>query len=88
LGQWISETSIFIYDYERCNGIKLLKKVIEYTFCAPPTIYRFLIKENIEDYVFSNISYFSNEGELLPSEVPKRFKGIYGLTIKEIFAKT
>lgn len=90
-GQWTAGTSIFIYDYERFNGIKLLEKVIEHkvnTFCAPPTIYRFLIKEKIEGYDFSNISYVTTAGEPLPPEVSKRFKEISGLTIKEGFGQT
>lgn len=90
-GQWIAGTAVFIYDYERFNGIKLLEKIIEYkvnTFCAPPTIYRFLIKENIEGYNFSNLSYVTTAGEPLPPEVSKKFKEISGLTIKEGFGQT
>jgi len=88
-GQWIAGTAVFIY--ERFNGIKLLEKIIEYkvnTFCAPPTIYRFLIKENIEGYDFSNLSYVTTAGEPLPPEVSKKFKEISGLTIKEGFGQT
>jgi len=90
-GQWIAGTTVFIYDYERFNGIKLLEKIIEYkvnTFCAPPTIYRFLIKENIDGYDFSNLSYVTTAGEPLPPEVSKKFKEISGLTIKEGFGQT
>lgn len=90
-GQWIAGTTVFIYDYKRFNGIKLLEKIIEYkvnTFCAPPTIYRFLIKENIEGYDFSNLSYVTTAGEPLPPEVSKKFKEISGLTIKEGFGQT
>ena len=90
-GQWIAGTSIFIYDYVRFNGIKLLEKVIENkvnTFCAPPTIYRFLIKENIKGYDFSNIHYVTTAGEPLPPEVSERFYDISGLRIKEGFGQT
>ena len=90
-GQWIAGTAIFIYDYNRFNGIKLLEKIIENkvtTFCAPPTVYRFLIKEKIEGYDFSNITYVATAGEPLPPEVSKRFKDISGLTIKEGFGQT
>ncbi len=90
-GQWISGTGIFIYDYDRFNGIKLLEKIIENkvnTFCAPPTVYRFLIKENISGYDFSNLTYVTTAGEPLPPEVSKRFKEISGLTIKEGFGQT
>ena len=90
-GQWISGTAIFIYDYVRFNGIKLLEKIIENkvtTFCAPPTIYRFLIKEKIEGYDFSNLTYVATAGEPLPPEVSRRFREISGLTIKEGFGQT
>lgn len=68
-GQWIAGTGVFIYDYERFNGLKLLNKIIENkvtTFCAPPTIYRFLIKGNVEEYDFSNLTYVTTAGEPLP----------------------
>ena len=90
-GQWIAGTSVFIYDYDRFNGIKLLEKIIENkvtTFCAPPTIYRFLIKEKIEGYDFSNLTYVTTAGEPLPPEVSKRFSEISGLTIREGFGQT
>ena len=90
-GQWISGTAIFIYDYVRFNGIKLLEKIIENkvtTFCAPPTIYRFLIKEKIEGYDFSNLTNVTTAGEPLPPEVSRRFRDISGMTIKEGFGQT
>lgn len=90
-GQWIAGTSVFIYDYERFNGLNLLNKLIENkvnTFCAPPTIYRFLIKEKIEGYDFSNITYVTTAGESLPPEVSIKFKEISGLRIKEGFGQT
>ena len=90
-GQWIAGTSIFIYDYDRFNGIKLLEHVIENkvnTFCAPPTVYRFLIKEKISGYDFSNMTYVTTAGEPLPPEVSDRFYDISGLRIKEGFGQT
>ena len=90
-GQWISGTGIFIYDYDRFDGIKLLENVIKFkvnTFCAPPTVYRFLIKENIQGYDFSNITYVTTAGEPLPPEVSDRFYDISGLRIKEGFGQT
>lgn len=90
-GQWIAGTALFIYDYERFDGIKLLEKIIENkvtTFCAPPTIYRFLIKGNIEGYDFSNLTHVTTAGEPLPPEVSKKFKEISGLRIREGFGQT
>ena len=90
-GQWISGTAIFIYDYVRFNGIRLLEKIIENkvdTFCAPPTVYRFLIKEKIDGYDFSNLKYVATAGEPLPPEVSDRFYDISGLRIREAFGQT
>ena len=93
-GQWISGTAIFIYDYVRFNGLKLVEKIIDYnvdTFCAPPTIYRFMIKElkdDMEKYDFSNLKYVTTAGEPLPPEVSNRFYDISGLRIKEGFGQT
>lgn len=90
-GQWISGTGIFIYDYERFDGIKLLEKIIENkvnTFCAPPTIYRFLIKGNIEGYDFSNLTHVTTAGEPLPPEVSNKFYETTGLRINEAFGQT
>ncbi len=90
-GQWIAGTSIFIYDYVRFNGLNLLEKIIENkvdTFCAPPTVYRFIIKENIEGYDFSNLKYVATAGEPLPPEVSDRFYDLSGLRIKEGFGQT
>ena len=90
-GQWIAGTAIFIYDYVRFNGLDLLQKVVENkvtTFCAPPTIYRFLIKEDLSQFDFSNIKYANTAGEPLPPEVFNRFKEATGLEIKEGFGQT
>ena len=90
-GQWISGTAIFIYDYVRFNGLKLLEKIIENkvdTFCAPPTVYRFIIKEKVEGYDFSNLKYVATAGEPLPPEVSNRFYDLSGLRIKEGFGQT
>ena len=90
-GQWIAGTGVSIYDYERFNGLKLLEKIIEYkvdTFCAPPTIYRFIIKENIEGYDLSNLKYVTTAGEPLPPEVSNKFYELSGLRIKEGFGQT
>ena len=90
-GQWIAGTAVFIYDYDRFNGLSLIKKMIEHnvtTFCAPPTVYRFLIKEDLSQFDFSNIKYATTAGEPLPPEVFKVFKEQTGLSIKEGFGQT
>ena len=90
-GQWISGSAVFVYDYVRFNGLDLMEKIIENkvnTFCAPPTIYRFLIKEDLSQFDFSNIQYATTAGEPLPPEVFNRFKEFTGLEIKEGFGQT
>ncbi|MGL6297756.1 MAG: AMP-binding protein [Methanobacteriaceae archaeon] len=90
-GQWICGTGIFIYDYDRFNGLNLIQKVEKYkvtTFCAPPTIYRFLIKEDLSSYDFSNITHASTAGEPLNDEVFKQFYDITGLKIYEGFGQS
>lgn len=90
-GQWISGSAVFVYDYVRFNGLDLMEKIIENkvnTFCAPPTIYRFLIKEDLSQFDFSNIQYATTAGEPLPPEVFNKFKEFTGLEIKEGFGQT
>ncbi|OWT32645.1 acetyl-CoA synthetase [Methanobrevibacter sp. 87.7] len=90
-GQWICGAAVFIYDYVRFNALDLIKKITEHhvnTFCAPPTIYRFLIKEDLSDIDFSSIKHASTAGESLPPEVFNKFKEKTGLEIKEAFGQT
>lgn len=90
-GQWIVGTGVFIYDYDRFNPINLIEKIEKYeinTFCAPPTIYRFLIKEDLSKYDFSNLKYITTAGEPLNPEVFNRVYDIFGLKLKEGFGQT
>ena len=90
-GQWIAGSAVFVYDYVRFNGLDLMERIIENkvnTFCAPPTIYRFLIKEDLSQFDFSNVQYATTAGEPLPPEVFNRFKEFTGLEIKEGFGQT
>jgi acetyl-CoA synthetase len=90
-GQWIVGTGVFIYDYDRFNPLNLIEKIEKYkinTFCAPPTIYRFLIKENLSEYDFSNLKYITTAGEPLNPEVFNKVYDIFGLKLKEGFGQT
>ena len=90
-GQWIAGTALFIYDYGRFDALNLLEKVKNFkvnTFCAPPTIYRFLIKEDLSDYDFSNWTYATTAGEPLNPEVYNKFYEISGLKIREAFGQS
>ncbi len=90
-GQWIAGSSVFVYDYERFDAASMLEKASKYgvtTFCAPPTIYRFLIKEDLSQYDFSTLKYAVTAGEPLNPEVYNKFYEFTGLKLMEGFGQT
>lgn len=90
-GQWIAEAAIFTFDFDRFNAHEMLKNIEKYkvtTFCAPPTIYRFLIKEDLSKYDLSSLKYGTTAGEALNAEVFKKFKEITGIQLMEGFGQT
>ncbi|MDR0985107.1 MAG: AMP-binding protein [Endomicrobium sp.] len=90
-GQWLCGACIFVYDYDRFNAKNLIKKIEKYkitSFCAPPTVYRYIIKENLSEYNLSKLQYAETAGETLNREVFYKFKKITGLEIKEAFGQT
>ena len=86
-GQWIAGTAIFVYDYNgRFTPTDVLPLISKYgitTFCAPPTIYRFLAKEDLSQYNFDSVTHFSTAGEALNAEVAKQFYDATGKIIYE-----
>ncbi len=90
-GQWIAGSAVFVYDYDRFDAGKMLDKASKHgvtTFCAPPTIYRFLIKENLSEYNFSTLEYAVTAGEPLNPEVYNKFYEFTGLKLMEGFGQT
>ncbi len=90
-GQWLCETAIFVYDYDRFQPHELLKRLEKYrvtTFCAPPTILRFLIKEDMSKYDLSALQYAVVAGEPLNPEVYHAFLRATGLRLMEGFGQT
>ncbi len=90
-GQWICGVAIFVYDMERFDSHSLAEMIQKYhvtTFCAPPTIYRFLIKEDLSKFDFSSIRKACTAGEPLNPEVYNQFKKATGLDIIEGFGQT
>lgn len=90
-GQWLCEAAIFTYDFDRFNSDDILPMFKQYnitSFCAPPTMYRFFIKEDLSKYDLSSIKYATTAGEALNPEVFNRFKEATGLTIMEGFGQT
>ncbi len=90
-GQWIVGATVFVYDHEKFTPSDMLKMIEKYkvtTFCAPPTIYRFLIREDLSKYDLSNLRYITTAGEALNSAVFDTMKKITGLSIYEGFGQT
>lgn len=90
-GQWVMEAAVFVYDFEKFNPSDLLHKIEKYhitSFCAPPTIYRFFIKEGMDGFDLSSLKYATTAGEALNPEVFNRFYERTGLKLMEGFGQT
>ncbi len=90
-GQWLCAAGIFVFDFEKFNAGALMSQIEKHritTFCAPPTIYRFLVKEGMQGYDLSSIKYATTAGEALNPEVFNRFKEYTGLELMEGFGQT
>ena len=90
-GQWLCEAAVFVYDFERFDSHDILPLFAKHnitTFCAPPTMYRFFIKEDLSSYDLSSVKYATTAGEALNPEVFNQFKKATGLTIMEGFGQT
>lgn len=90
-GQWICGAVIFAYDMDKFIPSKLLQKMQDYrltTFCAPPTMYRFMLQEDVKAYDLSSIENFSTAGEPLNPEVFYRWQELTGKEIREGFGQT
>ncbi|SCJ49838.1 AMP-binding protein [Neobittarella massiliensis] len=90
-GQWIMGAGIFVYDYNKFKPKDLLALIEKYritTFCAPPTIFRFFIKEGMQDFDLSSLQHATTAGEALNPEVFSRFKEYTGLDLTEGFGQS
>ena len=90
-GQWMCEGAVFVYDFERFQAQDLLPLFAKYqitTFCAPPTMLRMMIKEDLSKYDFSSVRHMTTAGEALNPEVAMQFKKATGLEIMEGFGQT
>ena len=90
-GQWMSETCVFVYDFDRFDANKILPMFKKYnitTFCAPPTMYRFFIKEDLSKFDLSSIKYATVAGEALNPEVYNQFLKATGIKLMEGFGQT
>lgn len=90
-GQWLMESAIFVYDFEKFEPsaiLPLFKKYNITTFCAPPTMFRFFIKEDLSKYDLSSLKYATIAGEALNPEVYKQFYEATGIKLMEGFGQT
>ena len=90
-GQWLCEAAIFVYDFDRFDAEQILPMFKKYhitTFCAPPTMYRMLIKQDLSRFDLSSVEYASTAGEALNPEVYIQFKKHTGIAIKEGFGQS
>jgi acetyl-CoA synthetase len=90
-GQWLSGSAIMTYDFDKFKPKNLMQVVEKYkvtTFCAPPTVYRFLIKEDLKKFDLSNLKYCVVAGEPLNPEVFKQFHDATGLKLMEGYGQT
>ena len=90
-GQWLCEAPMFVYDFDRFHADDILPMFAKYqitTFCAPPTMLRMMIKEDISKYDFSSVKRMTTAGEALNPEVYNQFEKLTGLQIMEGFGQT
>ena len=90
-GQWFMGAAIMVYDYEQFYApdmLKLLEEEKVNTFCAPPTIYKYLILEDLSQYSLVNLRHVSTAGEPMPKEVARKFTEATGLLVREGFGQT
>jgi acetyl-CoA synthetase len=90
-GQWLCGSAVFVYDYDRFVPVEMLTVMAKHhvtSFCAPPTIYRFFIKEDLRLHDFTSVKYCTVAGEPLNPEVYSRFMDMTGLKLHEGYGQT
>ena len=90
-GQWFAGAAVFVFDHEKFTAEKLLRKIEQYhitSFCAPPTVYRFMIREDFSQYDLSSLRYCCTAGEALNASVYDKFYELTGIRLMEGFGQT
>ncbi len=90
-GQWFAGAVVFVFDHEKFTADKLLRQMEKYhitSFCAPPTVYRFMIREDFSRYDLSSLRYCCTAGEALNPAVFDKFKRLTGISLMEGFGQT
>ena len=90
-GQWLAGACLFVYDHEKFTPADMLRKIEQYritSLCAPPTVYRFLIREDMTKYDLSSLEYCTTAGEALNGAVYDTFLRLTGIRLMEGFGQT
>ena len=90
-GQWIAGAAVFVYDQERFDACRMMEAIERYritSFCAPPTVYRFMVHEDMSRYDLSSLEHCTTAGEALNASVFDKFKAATGLSLYEGFGQT
>lgn len=90
-GQWLAGATVFVYDHEKFTAEKIMRQIEKYrvtSFCAPPTIYRFMILEDFSKYDLSSLEYCTTAGEALNPSVAETFHQLTGIQLMEGFGQT
>ncbi len=90
-GQWLCEAATFVYDFDRFEADKIMPMFAKYhitSFCAPPTMLRMMIKQDLSKYDFSSVKHMTTAGEALNPEVYRQFEKLTGLQIYEGFGQS
>lgn len=90
-GQWLAGAEVFVYDFDKFVPADLLHMMEKYritSFCAPPTVYRFMIREDLENYDLSALEWCTTAGEALNPSVAERWRECTGIVLREAFGQT
>ena len=90
-GQWFAGATVFVYDHEKFSAEKIMRMMEKYhvtSFCAPPTIYRFMLQEDFSQYDLSALKYCTTAGEALEPVVFQKFYKLTGVKMMEGFGQT
>ena len=90
-GQWIVGACVFVYDHDKFSPVDMLAMIEKYritSLCAPPTIFRFLIREDVSKYDLSSLEYCTIAGEALNPAVYEQFLKLTGIKLKEGYGQS
>lgn len=90
-GQWFAGAVVFVFEHSKFTAEKIMRMIEKYhitSFCAPPTIYRYMIREDFSHYDLSSLRYVCTAGEALNPAVYDRFRELTGLELHEGFGQT